>query len=76
MGKAIYGVYFIVAIGAGAFALELLRGNQSVSVKVMECSKLHGAELEKCMKQAEEMSKPNAAIVNAIVSGSADGGDN
>jgi hypothetical protein len=66
MGKAIYGVYFIVAIGAGAFALQFLTANQSVSVKVMECSRLHGAELEKCMKQAEEMAKPNAVIAKAV----------
>lgn len=65
MGKAIYGVYFIVAIGVGGFALQFL-ANQSVSVKVMECSRLHGAELEECMKQAEEMAKPNAVIAKAV----------
>ena len=67
MGKAIYVVYFVGVIGIGSFALHLFNANQAVTSKVMECTRLVGAEQNECMKKAEHMAKQNAAVAKAFV---------
>lgn len=73
MGKAIYWCYLIIAIGVGAFALQLLNSHQAVTGKAMECGRLSGAEQTKCMKEVAEMANNNAALAKAIMSGSEEG---
>lgn len=73
MGKAIYAVYLVGAIGIAAIAVHLLDANQAVTSKVMECSRLRGAEQNECMKKAEEMAKVNAAVAKALVDESSEG---
>lgn len=73
MGKAIYAVYLVGAIGIGAIAVNLLNANQAVTSKVMECSRLRGVEQNECMKKAEEMAKVNATVAKTLVGESSEG---
>lgn len=73
MGKAIYAVYLVGAIGIGSIGLSIFNGNQAITGKVMECSRLAGAKQNECMKKAEEMAKVNAAVAKTLVGESSEG---